>query len=59
MSDNFSIGREICCELCTANILKGTIFRVDAIMYNPVTICERCRDAILAAQPEYWDGTKP
>lgn len=46
----------ICCELCTANILKGTIWKVKTIINGVVIICDDCRRDIFDAEEEKYDG---
>lgn len=51
--------KSIPCELCTMNIIRGTVYKAKLCGFvNPVIICESCRRAILNAEKVYHDGRK-
>lgn len=46
----------VCCELCTVNILKGTIWKVKTARNGIVIICDDCHSAVRFAEEEKYDG---
>ena len=55
MSKSLSDARPICCELCTDNILVGTIRKVK-LRKGKIIICSACWQAVLYGEKENYDG---
>ena len=51
--------KPIPCELCERNVLKGTIYKAriqNALYAFEANICESCRNAVLNAKQDYYNG---
>jgi hypothetical protein len=55
MSKSLSDAMPICCELCTDNVLVGTIWKVK-LRKGKIIICSACWQAVLYGEKENYDG---